>query len=252
MTLQTSPATLPLDGKTAVVTGSSRGIGRAIALRLGQDGANVVVNYHSNAAAAAELVSAIGATGAKAVAVRGDIAVRQDVEQLFAEAQTAFGSIDILVHNAGTDAEGAIADLEEDVVERTVDLNFKGALHTLQQAARQLRDGGRIINISTGYTRAVFPGFGLYGATKIAVEQLVLTLSKELGGRGITANSVLPGVVRTDRTERLTEQFDTFAAMTPLGRIGEPEDIADVVAFLAGDRARWVTGQSIAAAGGLV
>lgn len=249
---ETSTATRPLEGRTALVTGSSRGIGRAIALRLGQDGANVVVNYHSNAEAAQELVAAIEAAGAKAIAVRGDVARRQDVEELYAQGTSAFGGIDILVHNAGTDAEGAIAELDPEFVERVVDLNLKGSLHTLQLAAQQLRDGGRIINISTGYTRVTFPGFGLYAATKTAVEQLVLTLSKELGARGITANSVLPGVVSTDRTERLREQFDYFASLTPLGRIGEPEDIADVVAFLAGDGGRWVTGQSIAASGGLV
>jgi 3-oxoacyl-[acyl-carrier protein] reductase len=210
------------------------------------------VNYHANGQAAQEVVDAISAKGGHAIAVQADMGVRADVVRLFEETLAAFGGLDILVNNAGLGGDGTIAEIDEALLERVIDVNFKGTFYALQQAARQLNDGGRIINISTGYTHATYPGVGVYAGTKAAVEQMGLSLSRELGARRITVNAVLPGLVRTDATAPITDQFDAFAAMTPLGRVGEPEDIADVVAFLAGDDARWVTGQSVAAAGGLV
>ncbi|MDX6314136.1 MAG: 3-oxoacyl-[acyl-carrier protein] reductase [Streptomyces sp.] len=240
-----------LSGKSALVTAASRGIGRAVALRLAADGARVAVNYHSNAEAAEAVVSAIEQAGGTAVAIQGDIGVREDVERLFKESLSAFGSLDILVNNAGLGANGNIADLDAELLDRVIDVNFKGTFFALQQAARHLNDGGRIVSVSTGYTRATYPGVGVYAATKAAVESLGLALSRELGSRKITVNAVLPGLVNTDQTAPIRDQFDTFAEMTPLGRVGEPEDIADIVAFLASHDARWVTGQAIAAAGGL-
>lgn len=241
-----------LQGKTALVTASSRGIGRAVALRLAADGADVAVTYQSNADAAREVVDAITAAGGKAVAFKADFGVKEDIENLYKEVLNAFGSLDIVVNNAGISGNGPIADLDDETFERAVDVNLKGTFYSLRQAANKLNDGGRIVNISTGYTHATYPGVGVYTATKAAVEQLGLALAKELGARRITVNSVLPGLVNTDQTAPIRDQFDTFAAMTPLGRVGEPEDIADVVAFLASDDARFVTGQYIAAAGGLV
>ncbi|WP_280721488.1 glucose 1-dehydrogenase [Kitasatospora sp. MAA4] len=248
--MNTDP-TKKLSGKSALVTASSRGIGRAIALRLAADGARVAVNYHRDDRAAQDVVGAITAAGGQAIAVQGDVGVQADVERLFKEAVAAFGSLDILVNNAGLGAHGPIAEIDTALLDRVVDVNVKGTFYALQQAARLLNDGGRIVNISTGYTRSAFPGFGVYTATKAAVEHLGLALSKELGARRITVNSVLPGLVDTDQTAPIRDQFAAVAAMTPLGRVGEPEDIADIVAFLATDDARWVTGQRIAAAGGL-
>ncbi|GAA1388460.1 A-factor type gamma-butyrolactone 6-reductase ScbB [Kitasatospora putterlickiae] len=243
--------TKKLAGKSALVTASSRGIGRATALRLAADGAQVAVNYHSDAASARAVVEAIESAGGRAIAVQGDIGVPADVERVFKETLAAFGSLDILVNNAGLGANGALAEVGPELLDRVVDVNFKGTFYAIQQAARVLNDGGRIVNISTGYTKQPFPGFGVYSATKAAVEALGLAASKELGARQITVNSVLPGLVNTDQTAPIREQFPAVAGMTPLGRVGEPEDIADVVAFLASDDARWVTGQIIAAAGGL-
>ncbi|MER5741164.1 MULTISPECIES: 3-oxoacyl-ACP reductase family protein [unclassified Streptomyces] len=241
-----------LQGKAALVTASSRGIGRAVALRLAAEGADVAVTYQSNAAAAQEVVDAIVAGGGKAIALRADFADKADIENLYKEVVNTFGSLHIVVNNAGIAGNGNIADVDDETLERAIDVNFKGTFYSLREAAKLIQDGGRIVNISTGYTHATFAGTGVYTATKAAVEQLGLALARELGGRGVTVNSVLPGLVRTDQTAPIADQYDTFAQMMPLGRIGEPEDIANVVAFLASDEASYITGQYIAAAGGLV
>ncbi|MEU8080905.1 glucose 1-dehydrogenase [Catellatospora citrea] len=243
---------MALHGKTAIVTGASRGIGRGIALRLAADGANVVVNYVGNADAAKEVVETITERGGNAVAVQADTASAVDVERLFSEAAAAFGGVDIVVNNAGITVVGPFEALPLDQFDRVVDVNFKGVFYVLQQAARHVRDGGRIVNISTGYTRNPNPYVGAYTATKAAVEHLSFSLSKELGPKQITVNSVLPGLVETEgMAPEARAAMDMVIGMTPLGRVGQPEDIADVVAFLAGPDARWITGQSVAAAGGL-
>ncbi|MCJ0871908.1 3-oxoacyl-ACP reductase family protein [Streptomyces sp. AP-93] len=249
MSTQTSQR---LQGKTALVTASSRGIGRAIALRLASDGAEVAVTYQSNAAAAQEVVDTIVAAGGKAVAFKADFAAKEEIENLYKEVLNSFGKLDIVVNNAGIAGNGPIADLDDETFDRVVDVNFKGTFYSLRQAAAKVGDGGRIVNISTGYTHASYAGVGAYAATKAAVEALGLALAKEVGGRGITVNSVLPGLIETDQTAPIKDQFPAFAAMMPLGRIGQPEDVADIVAFLASDDARYVTGQYLAAAGGLV
>jgi 3-oxoacyl-[acyl-carrier protein] reductase len=241
-----------LSGKTAIVTGASRGIGRAVAERLGADGANVVVDYNASEGAAQEVVNTITAAGGKAIAVKADISVPPDVLRLFDEAQAAFGSIDILVNNAGITVVGPTAHLPEADFDRAFALNVKGAFLAMQQAALRLNDNGRIVNISTGYVKAPNPYVGVYVATKAAVDQIGASLAKEVGERGITVNSVAPGLTDTDGVApEVRAQADVYIGMTPLGRFGQPRDIADVVAFLASEESRWVTGQVISATGGL-
>ena len=242
-----------LNGKVALVTASSRGIGRAVALRLSRDGASVVVNYHSNGAAARDVVGEIEQLGGKALAVQADLAVPHDVARLFEEAVTAFGGLDIVVNNAGMRAFGSVAEFPVEDLDRLLAINVKGTFLALQQAANLVRDGGRIVNISTGHTRRPGLQVAAYAGSKAAVEYFGHVLAKELGGRQITVNVVLPGLTDTDGlSPEFRENADTFIAQTPLGRLGRSEDIADVVSFLVGDDARWVTGQAIAAAGGLV
>ncbi len=243
---------MSLAGKTAIVTAASRGIGRAVAERLGADGANVVVNYHRNQAAAQQVVDAITAGGGKALAVQADISVPADVLRLFDEAQAAFGGLDILVNNAGVTVVGPTAHLPVEDFDYAFALNVKGTFLALQQAALRLNDHGRIVNISTGYVKAPNPYVGVYVATKAAVDQIAASLAKEVGERQITVNSVAPGLTDTDGVApEVRAQADTYIGMTPLGRFGEPRDIADVVAFLVSEEARWVTGQVISATGGL-
>ncbi|MFI1182097.1 SDR family oxidoreductase [Streptomyces sp. NPDC020799] len=241
-----------LSGKRALVTAASRGIGRGIALRLAASGARVAVNYRENAEAAQEVVDAIVRGGGDAFAVREEIGGRAAAEGLFARVLEEFGGLDILVNNAGVQGMGPVAEVTEEFLDRAVDVNVKGTFYAFQQAALHLADGGRIISVSTAFTRSMAPGAGVYAATKGAVEQLTRTLSQELAGRRITVNAVLPGIVETDATAPLRERFAAIAEATPLGRIGRPEDIAGIVAFLAGEEGAWITGQSIAAAGGRV
>lgn len=239
-----------LNGKTALITGASRGIGHGIALRLAAAGANVIVNYRSNDAAAQEVVRAIEDQGGKTIAIKADIARLAETERLFSEAEKAFGGLDIVVANAGTAIFKPLAEVTEADYEVVFGTNTKGALFTLREAARRLRDGGRIVAISTGGTRMFFTDISLYLGSKGAVEQFVRVLSRELGPRGITVNSVLPGFTNTD----LLPQRDrkVAAEMSPLNRVGEPDDIAEVVAFLASAGGRWVTGQTIGAGGGVM
>ncbi|WP_040701547.1 glucose 1-dehydrogenase [Nocardia vinacea] len=237
----------------ALVTGSSRGIGRAIAERLGADGAAVVVNYHSDRSAAEQVVATIEAGGGQAVAAQADVADPAQLTGLFETAEQYFGGLDILVNNVGTATFSPIAETTDDEFDLMFTTNTKATFIALRTAANRLRDGGRIVVVSSGVTATLRPGSGIYAATKAAGETLALVLAKELGPRGITVNSVLPGAVRTEalaaaRSPALTEQVIN---QTPLGRIGEPDDIADIVAFLASPDARWITGQSLHAGGGL-
>ncbi|RJQ81681.1 SDR family oxidoreductase [Amycolatopsis panacis] len=238
--------------KSAIVTAASRGIGRAIALRLGLNGTAVAVNYHSNLTAAEQVVGEITAGGGSAIAAQGDMGVQADVERLFDTALERFGGLDILVTNAASQANGKIADVTDETFDRAVEVNIKGTFRAMRLAANKLNEGGRVVNISTGCTRAHCPDTGAYSATKIAGELLAVALAKELGHRRITVNSVLPGLVDTDGIlPHVRQQFDMIASMTPLGRIGQPGDIADIVAYLVSEQAGWITGQSIVAAGGL-
>lgn len=238
-----------LSGKVAIVTGSSRGTGRAIAERLAADGAAVVVNYVRGEQAAQEVVSAIRQRGGQAAAIHADVSQPAEVRRLFAEARGAFGSLDIVVANAGVAVVKSIAESTEEEFDHVFGANAKGVFFTLQEAARQVRDGGRIVVVSTGGTRMLMTGTGLYLGSKGAAEQFVRVLSRELGPRNITVNALSPGFTDTDL---LPDRDRAVAAgMSPFARIGEPAEVASVAAFLASDDARWVTGQNIGAGGGV-
>lgn len=242
-----------LDGKVALVTGSSRGIGRAIALRLSSDGAKVVVNYAGSADKANEVVASIEANGGQAIAVQADVGKIADIHRLFDQTIEHFGQVDILVNNAGTTFYKAIAQVTEEEFDKIFAINVKGTFFACQQAAQRMADGGRIINFSTTVTALMLPTYGAYAATKGAVEQITRVLAKEIGGRGITVNVISPGPTDTElfKADKTEEQINRFVQMAALGRLGEVQDIADVVAFLASEDARWITAQNIRVNGGL-
>ena len=238
----------PLRGKTALVTGGSRGIGRAIALGLASYGAAVVIGYVKNEAQAREVVKTIADAGGKSAAVQADLSRPTEAIRLFDEAERTVGALDIVVANAADIVVKPLADCTEEDYDRIFNTNTKGVFFTLKEAARRLKDGGRIIVSSTGGTRMFFPGQSLYLGSKGAVEQFVRALSWELGNRGITVNAISPGPTETDMMQ--DRYRDKAAAMSPFNRIGDPADIAAVAMFLATDAGRWVTGQNIGAGGG--
>jgi 3-oxoacyl-[acyl-carrier protein] reductase len=235
-----------LAGKTAVVTGGSRGIGRAIVRRLAADGARVVFSYRADKAAADALAREIG----DAVAVRAD---QEDLENLDVLFEPVADGLDILVNNAAITAIAPISEITPELFDQAMTVNAKFPLLAMRRAAPLLRDGGRVISISTLNTAAPGPGIALYCASKAALEQFTRVAAYELGPRGITANIVSPGATDTEllRASNSPESLERAAALTALGRLGTPADIADVVAFLAGPDARWITGQNIQATGGL-
>lgn len=238
-----------LNGKVAIVTGGSRGIGRAIAERFGRDGAKVVVNYQRDASAADAVVAAIAAAGSEALAVQADVSRIAELPRLFDAAESRFGRASILVANAGVYAPIPIAKTTEDVYDRLFAIT-KGTFFLLQLAAERIADAGRIITISTAATLSWAQNGPAYAGSKAAIETFSRALSKVLGPRGITVNSVLPGVTLTDMTPESPEFRARAAQNSTFGRLGAPQDIADVVAFLASDDARWITGQRIGAHGG--
>jgi 3-oxoacyl-[acyl-carrier protein] reductase len=238
--------------KVALITGSSRGIGRAIAERLGADGISVVVNYQTNEEAAEKVVAAIEANGGNAVAVRADVVDPQQLRGLFDAAEEHFGGLDILVNNVGIGGFAPIAAATDEQFDTIFATNTRATFVALREAARRLREGGRIVVISSGIALAHGPGTGIYGASKAAGDAMALTLAKELGHRGITVNSVLPSVTRTDAAAGLSPDIlNRILAQTPLRRLGEPADIADIVGFLVSGEGRWITGQTINAGGGM-
>jgi 3-oxoacyl-[acyl-carrier protein] reductase len=238
--------------KTALVTGSSRGIGRAIAERLAKDGAAVVINYTRNSKQADETVSGIVARGGKAIAVQADVSKPADVRRLFDEAEKSLGPLDIVVANAGVFFMKPLLESTEEDYDYVFNTNTKGVFFTLREAARRVNEGGRIVVVSTGGTKMQFPGFSLYVGSKGAVEQFARSLSRELGPRLITVNVLSPGFTETDMFPD-DEQFRTLGkSLSPFNRIGTSEEVADVAAFLASDAARWVTGQNVQAGGGVV
>ncbi|MEU6728776.1 SDR family oxidoreductase [Nonomuraea wenchangensis] len=244
-----------LTGKTALVTGASRGIGRAVALRLAAEGALVAVHYGANAEAAKETVARIEAGGGRAFAVQARFGARDALDRLFDGLATGLGNrgLDVLVNNAGIASVSPVAQVSPDELERVLAINVVAPFFVIQRALPLLNDGGRIVNMGSTASRFAVTMQIAYTVSKAALESLAPTLANELGRRGITVNTVAPGVVRTDMTAGHDLTPDLVAgleAITALGRLGEPEDVADVVAFLAGPDSRWVTGQTIDVSGG--
>ncbi|RIX76471.1 SDR family oxidoreductase [Acidovorax cavernicola] len=239
--------------RVALVTGASRGIGAAIARRLASDGLAVAVNYASGAAQAEALVAELAASGAQAIAVQADVADAGDVRRMFDAVEAQLGKVDVLVNNAGVLKTLPLAEHSDALFDQAFDINVRGTFHTLREAATRLNAGGRIVNFSSTVVALNLPGYAVYNATKAAVEAFTHVFAKELRGHGITVNAVAPGPIATSLFfEGKTEaQIEAFAKMPPLERLGQPEDIAGVVAFLAGPDGGWVNGQILRANGGL-
>ena len=240
--------------QVALVTGGSRGIGAAIAERLARDGFTVVINYAGDQAAAEALTRKIEAAGGRALSAQADVADPAAVQRLFDAAETAFGGVDVLVNAAGVMQLATIAASDDALFDRTIAINLKGSFNTMREAAKRLRNGGRVINFSTSVVGLNMPTYAVYVATKAAVEALTHVMSKEMRGRQITVNAVAPGPTATELflKGKSPEQIDQLAKMPPLERLGQPEDIANVVAFLAGPDGGWVNGQVLRANGGMV
>jgi 3-oxoacyl-[acyl-carrier protein] reductase len=240
--------------KVAIVTGASRGIGAAVAERLARDGFTVVVNYAGSQAPAEALVRKIEAAGGRALAAQGDVASPDAVKRMFDGAEAAFGGVDVLVNNAGIMALAPLAQSDDALFERHIAVNLKGSFNTMREAARRLRDGGRIINFSSSVVGLLQPTYGVYAATKAAIEALTSVLAKEMRGRGITVNAIAPGPTATDLflDGKSPELVERLAKLAPLERLGKPEDIAAAVAFLAGPDGAWINGQTLRANGGII
>lgn len=240
--------------KVAIVTGASRGIGAAIAARLARDGFAVVVNYAGSQASAEALVSQIEAAGGRALAFRADVADPAAVARMFEAVEAAFGGVDVLVNNAGIMKLAKLADSDDALFDSQIAVNLKGTFNALREAARRLRNGGRIVNFSTSVVGLRLETYGVYVATKAAVEAMTPVLAKELRGRSITVNAVAPGPTATDLflDGKSPELVERMAKMNPLERLGTPDDIAACVAFLVGADGSWVNGQVLRANGGMV
>ncbi|NUR58481.1 MAG: SDR family oxidoreductase [Catenulispora sp.] len=249
-------ATAPLHGKYALVTGGSRGIGRSIAQRLAADGATVVLTYARDHAAADKVTARIAGAGGRALSLHAAFGTRGDAARLWAAYDTATGQagVDIVVNNAGIGRSPDINTLTEDDFDAVFAVNVRAPFFIAQGALSRIRDQGRVINISSGAAQLAMPELIAYGATKAALDNLTLNLAKALGPRGITVNSVAPGIVDTDVNAawlRGNKEAEAYAAsLAALGRVGEPDDIAAIVAFLASDDGRWVTGRVVDATGG--
>lgn len=242
--------------KVAIVTGSSRGIGAAVAKRLAADGMAVIVNYAGRQADADKVVGEIQAAGGRAAAIRADVAVPAEVAAMFDQAITLFGGVDVLINNAGIMQPGLtmLADTDDNLFDRLVAINLKGTFNTMRVAAKKLRQGGRIINFSSSVKMLALPGYSIYAATKAAVETMTNIFAKELRGRNITVNAVAPGPTATDLflKDKTPEQIEHLAKMPPMERLAQPDDISNVVSFLAGPDGSWVDGQTLRVNGGIV
>lgn len=242
-----------LKDKIILVTGSSRGIGATIVRQLAAAGASVIVNYAGGKDAAQQVVDDIKQQGGDAIALQADVSNSAEVKALFDAAMTHYGRIDVLVNNAGIMINKLIKDTTDEDFTRQFDINVRGTFNTMREAATRLTDKGSIINFSTSVNRIMLPTYGTYVATKAAVEQLTRVFSKEVGPRGINVNSVSPGPTNTElfTNGKSAEVIARLASLSAFNRIGEPEDIAKVVLFLASDDAKWITAQNIGANGGM-
>jgi 3-oxoacyl-[acyl-carrier protein] reductase len=245
-----------LENKVAVITGASKGIGAGIAKHLAAAGASVVVNYSSAKDGAEKVVAEITANGGKAIAVQGNVSIEADITRLFGETKKAFGAVDILVNNAGVYKMGGIEEINAADFHKQFDTNVLGLLLTTQEAVKNFGvNGGSIINIGSAVSNITPPGSAIYTATKGAVDAITHVLAKELGGKKIRVNSINPGMVETEGTHTagfIGSDFEAELVRTaPLGRTGQPDDIADVAVFLASEDSRWLTGEILLASGGL-
>jgi 3-oxoacyl-[acyl-carrier protein] reductase len=233
-----------------VITGSGRGIGRAIALKLAADGLRVVINYRSDAEAAGQVAKLVAESGGRAVVRQADISHPDGIRALFDVAEDAFGGVDVVVHSAYAMQSGPLAAVTDADFDAAFAANTKALFAMLRETATRMRDGGRVVYISTLLTRMAPPANGLYSASKLAGEQLVRTYAREIAERGITANSVVPGPIDTDAWRNAGIDVQQFVQQIPLGRVGQPADIATMVGFLVSDQANWITGQSFVVDGG--
>lgn len=242
-----------LANKVILITGSSRGIGADIARTTAQAGAKVVINYAGNKEEAEKLVAQIAAEGGEAIALQGDVSKASDVKNLFDQAIAHFGSVDVLINNAGIMITKPLKDTTDEDFTHQFDINVRGTFHTLREAATRLADNGTVINVSSSVNRLMLPTYATYSATKAAVEQLTRVFSKEVGARGITVNSVSPGPTNTELfiKGKPQEVIDRLKTLSPFNRLGETEDIAKVVVFLASEDARWINAQNIGINGGM-
>jgi len=242
--------------KVAIVTGASRGIGRAIALRLAQDNIAVVVNYAHRASDADDVVQAIEAAGGRAIALQGDVANASDCARLFDATEAEYGGVDIVINNAGVIQPGTtmLADTDDDLYERIFAINTRGTFNMLRLAATRMRANGRIVNFSSSVIGLALPGYAIYAGSKAAVETFTNIFAKELRGKGISVTAVAPGPTATDlfMEGKTPELVERLGKMAPLERLGTPEDIADTVAFLVGPQGAWVNGQTLRVNGGIV
>lgn len=240
--------------KGAIVTGSSRGIGAEIAKRLAKMGFGVVVNYAGGEAAAQQVTQAITDDGGLAVYLQADVSQADQARKLFDAAEKEFGGVDVLVNSAGVMKLSPIAETDDETVTRHLDINLKGTFNTLREAATRMREGGRIINLSSSVIGLRFPTYGIYSATKAGVESLTVTMANEMRGRQISVNAIAPGPTGTDLflSDKSQETIDRLKKMPPLERLGTPKDVANLVAFLAGPDGGWINGQVIRSNGGIV
>ncbi|MBG0816524.1 SDR family oxidoreductase [Planomonospora sp. ID82291] len=242
------------DQRVAVVSGGSRGIGKAIAVALAARGCAVAVGFHGAASAAAQVAEEITASGGRAIPVQADVADEDAVAEMFDAAEESFGGVDVVVNSAGRLSLSPIADLDLDELDALHRTNIRGAFVMARQAARRVRAGGAIVNLSTSVVGLQFPAYGAYAASKAAVEAMTLVLARELRGRDITVNAVAPGPTATELFLNGKDEatIQRLAEQPPLERLGTPEDIAEVVSFLAGPAGHWINGQVVRANGGIV
>jgi 3-oxoacyl-[acyl-carrier protein] reductase len=240
--------------RVAIVTGASRGIGAAVAERLAKDGFTVVINYSGDAKPAEALARKIESTGGRALTAKADVSDANAVRGMFDAAETAFGGVDVLINNAGIMKLAKLADSDDAAFDQQIAVNLKGSFNTMREAAKRLRDGGRMVNFSTSVVGLKLETYGVYAATKSAIETMTAILSKELRGRRIAVNAVAPGPVATELflNGKTPELIDRLAKMNPMERLGTPEDIASAVSFLAGPDGGWINGQVLRANGGMV